>query len=77
MLDSVKVLALALLIGLPASAAGTLQQCKTLCKTELKPACESACRKQPKKHVESCLKEMCELAMSKCDLMCEENSKRK
>lgn len=77
MLDSVKVFVLGLLISLPAFGGATLQQCKQLCKSHLKPECEAVCRKQPKKYVESCLHQMCELSMTKCDAMCEEKSKQK
>ena len=50
----------------------TPAQCKAGCKTEVKPSCEKACRTHAPKVVELCLKEMCEVAMKRCDLMCED-----
>jgi len=65
------LLAMLCLLAVPALAA-TPAQCKAGCKTEIKPQCEKACRKYAAKSVDSCLKDMCEVAMKRCDKMCDD-----
>lgn len=65
-----------MLLGSPALAV-TPQQCKAGCKSDLKPKCEQACRQQAKKVAEQCIKEMCSLAMTRCEEMCEHPPQKK
>ena len=70
-----KRLAVLLLLAGPALAGPTQAQCKQGCKAQIKPACEKACRTRPPKYVEPCIKELCELALKKCDELCDEKKK--
>ena len=73
MLGPLKRFAFLLLLALagPAFAGVTPAQCKAGCKSELRPACEKACRDNAKNIVDKCIKEMCEMAMQRCNQMCE------
>ncbi|MBS1148869.1 MAG: hypothetical protein H6Q89_567 [Myxococcaceae bacterium] len=72
MLGSLKPIVLGLLLAAGPAFAATTAQCKAGCKSELKPACEKACRDHAKNIVDKCIKEMCAMAMERCDKMCED-----
>ena len=70
-------LAGALVVATTATAAPSAEQCHSSCKSTIKPECEKACRAQPPKYVDNCLKQMCELAVKKCNEICDERSQKK
>jgi hypothetical protein len=63
---------LLLLVAVGADAvAANAQQCKQACKGDFKTKCEKACRDNAKKRADACIKEMCTLAVERCEQMCE------
>jgi hypothetical protein len=70
-------LAAALLVATTAAAAPSADQCKASCKSTIKPECEKACRTQPPKYVNPCIKQMCEMAVQKCNEMCVDKAKKR
>lgn len=73
MLDSLKPFAVGLLLLASSAFAANTAQCKAGCKSELKGACEKACRTGAKDIADKCIKEMCAMAMERCNKMCEDN----
>lgn len=69
-------LLLLLAVGAPAVAASS-QQCKAACKGDFKTKCEKACRDNAKNRAEACIKEMCTLAVERCEQMCERPPSKK
>jgi hypothetical protein len=72
-LGAVKPFFVGLLLFASAAFAVTPAQCKAGCKSELKPACEKACRDHAKDIADKCIKEMCAMAMQRCNTMCEDS----
>lgn len=65
-----RLLPLWLVLSAPAFAASS-QQCKQACKGDFKTKCEKACREKAPKLANQCIKDMCGMAIERCEQICE------